>query len=316
MAYSPRYSRRAILLAHLAMLAYALLIAGSFSFGALAAPHVPPTVLNALRFLAASVLMGLMLLASQRRVRMPSSPWRFLILGGLMAVYFVLMFVALRITDPVSTGAVFTLIPFMSAVFGWFLLKQKTRPAVWLGLLVAAIGALWVIFRGDVARALEFHVGKGEAIFLVGCACQALYAPMVRLLSRGESILEFTVWTLVGCTVCLLPFAVPELAQTDWTSVGWQVWLAIAYLVVGATAVSFYLLQYGSMHLPASKLFAYAYLTPSFVILLEILLGHGLPPLAITVGAAITCLGLIVVVSTGDSPGSSPGRQFADDAAS
>lgn len=300
MAQSPGHTRRAIFLAHLAMLAYALLIAGSFSFGALAAPHVPPTVLNALRFLAASVLMGFMLLASQRRVQMPSSLWRFLILGGLMAVYFVLMFVALRITDPVSTGAVFTLIPFMSAVFGWFLLKQKTRAAVWLGLLIAAIGALWVIFGGNAARAMDFRIGKGEAIFLVGCACQALYAPMVRLLSRGESILEFTVWTLVGCTVCLLPFALPELAQTDWSSLGWQVWLAIAYLVVGATAVSFYLLQYGSMHLPASKLFAYAYLTPSFVILLEILLGHGFPPLAITVGAAITCLGLVVIVSTPD----------------
>ncbi len=305
MAYSPRYTRRAILLAHLAMLAYALLIAGSFSFGALAAPQIPPTVLNALRFLAASVLMGLILLASQRRVHMPSSPWRFLILGGLMAVYFVLMFVALRITDPVSTGAVFTLIPFMSAVFGWFLLKQKTRPAVWLGLLIAAIGALWVIFGGDAARLRDFHVGRGEAIFLVGCACQAFYAPMVRLLSRGESTLEFTVWTLVGCTVCLLPFSIPHIAQTDWNNLGWPVWLAIAYLVIGATAVSFYLLQYGSMHLPASKLFAYAYLTPSFVILLEILLGHGFPPLAIIAGAAITCLGLIVVVSTPDSAESS-----------
>ena len=41
------------------------------------------------------------------------------ILGGLLAGYFILMFEALRLTDPVSTGAVFTLTPIMSAGFGW-----------------------------------------------------------------------------------------------------------------------------------------------------------------------------------------------------
>lgn len=301
-AHRRTVERHVTLLGHMAMLAYALIIAGSFSFGAIAAPHVPPTVLNLLRFLAATLLMGCVLFTTGRTARIPPSLWRFLVLGGLMAVYFVLMFVALRITDPVSTGAVFTLIPFMSAVFGWFLLRQRTRSAVWLGLLIAAVGALWVIFRGDAARALQFHLGRGEAIFLVGCACQALYAPMVRLLSRGESILEFTVWTLAGCTICLAPFAMPDLATSDWADLGWPVWLAIAYLVVGATAISFYLLQYASMHLSASKLFAYAYLTPSFVILLEMFLGHGLPPLAITIGAVITCLGLIVIVATPDTP--------------
>jgi drug/metabolite transporter (DMT)-like permease len=291
---------RVVLMAHLAMLAYALLIAGSFSFGALAAPHVPPAALNAARFLAATLLMAALFLATSRRLRFPAAPWRFLLLGGLMAAYFVLMFVALRITDPVSTGAVFTLIPFMAAVFGFFLLGQRTRIAVWAGLLIAAIGALSVIFRGDLARAIEFHIGRGEAIFFVGCACQALYAPLVRLLRRGESVFEFTVWTLAGCTLCLAPFAVPELAETQWLSLGWVVWAAIAYLVIGATALSFFLLQYGSMHLPAAKVFPYAYLTPSFVIVLEIAIGHGWPPAAIAAGALVTVLGLIVIVAAPD----------------
>lgn len=287
---------RVVLMAHVAMLGYALIIAGSLSFGALAAPHVPPAVLNAVRFLMATVLMGAMFGTLYGVPRFPAAPWRFLLLGGLMAAYFVLMFVALRITDPVSTGAVFTLIPLLAAVFGWFILGQRTRPIVWAGLLVAAIGALWVIFRGDLARAIEFHIGKGEAIFFIGCVCQALYAPLVRLLSRGESVFEFTVWTLAGCTLCLAPFAFPELPGTNWAELGWMVWLVIAYLVVCATALSFFLLQYASMHLPAAKVFPYAYLTPSFVILLETMIGHGWAPAAIVAGSVVTVLGLIVIM--------------------
>lgn len=289
-------TRQTVVLAHLAMFAYALIIAGSFSFGALAAPHVPSAVLNLVRFIVATALMGGLLFATRGRLRLPPALWRFLLLGALMAAYFVLMFIALRLTDPVSTGAVFTLTPLMAAGFGVVLLGQRTRTVVWTGLVIAAVGAIWVIFRGDVNRLLEFHVGAGEAVFFIGCVCQALYAPLVKLLSRGESVFEFTVWTVVGCTVCLAPFAAPQLAALDWASIGWVVWLAIAYLAICATALSFFLLQYASMHLPAAKVFPYSYLTPSFVIVLEMLLGHGLPSPAVAAGALVTVFGLVVIV--------------------
>ncbi|MEW9806027.1 DMT family transporter [Mesorhizobium sp. ZMM04-5] len=287
---------RTAMIARLAMLAYALIIAGSFSFGALAAPHVPSSVLNLVRFLAAFLLMAALLRIVRGPLKVPVAPWRFLLLGGLMGAYFVLMFIALQLTDPVSTSAVFTLIPFMAAGFGFLLLGQRTHPVVLAGLMIAAAGALWVIFRGEIARLSAFHVSTGGVIFFIGCACQALYAPLVRLLSRGESVFEFTVWTLLGCTLCLLPFAIPQLAETDWAGLNWVVWGAIAYLVIFATAISFFLLQYASMHLPSAKVFPYAYLTPSFVIVLEAGLGHGLPSLAIVAGAALTVLGLLVIL--------------------
>lgn len=288
-------------LAHLAMLGYALLIAGSFSFGSLAAPHMPSAVLNMVRFVAATILMGAVLAGSGGSLRVPAAPWRFLLLGALMAAYFVLMFVALRLTDPVSTSAVFTLIPLLAAVFGFFILGQRTRLVVWAGLLIAAFGALWVIFRADLARALAFRVGEGEAIFFVGCVCQALYAPLVRLLNRGESILEFTVWTLAACTICVSVFGIPQLGAVDWAGLDSVVWLAIAYLTVAATAISFFLLQYGSMHLPAAKVFPYGYLIPSFVILIEATLGHGWAAGIVAIGAVISVLGLAVLLLARDA---------------
>lgn len=296
-----REGARTGLYAHLAMILYSLLIAGSFSFGAIAAPHIPPAALNAIRFIAATAVMGGVLVLRRRNaLRLPGGYWRFLFLGALMAAYFILMFVALRITDPVSTGAVFTLIPMMAAIFGYFVLGQKTRGLVWFSLLLSAVGALWVVFRADPARVLAFRLGRGEALFLIGCACQALYAPMVRLLNRGEGVFEFTVWTLAGCTLWLVIVALPGITAVDWGGIGLTVWLAIAYLALCSTAISFLLLQYASMHLPAAKVFPYGYLIPSFVIVLEALLGHGWTPPIIAAGALITTLGLVVLVATPD----------------
>ena len=290
------------LLGHAAMFGYAALVAGSFSFGALAAPHIGPSTLTALRFILAAVLMGMALAAVSRSVGIrPRAVWRYVILGLLMGAYFVLMFVALRITDPVSTGAVFTLIPLMSAFFAYILLRQRTGAIVGASLLVSAVGALWVIFRGDLDRVLAFDIGRGESLFFIGCACQAAYVPLVRMFNRGESALETTFWTLVAAAICLSIYALPEMLETDWSTMPMIVWLCLAYLTVFATAVSFFLLQFASLRLPAGKAFAYGYLIPSYVIVIEGVLGHGWAAPIVAAGALITVGGLVVLLVTPDA---------------
>ncbi|MEO1067187.1 MAG: DMT family transporter [Pseudomonadota bacterium] len=285
----------------MASLLFAMLIAGSFSIGHMAAPHIESTALNAVRFAFATVLMALVLIiTTPRSLAPPEAPWRFLILGGLMASYFILMFVALRFSTPVSTGAVFTLIPLMSAGFGWIVLAQITRSIVLASLLIAAAGAVWVIFRGDLQALLGFDIGKGEMIFFVGCICHALYGPMVKRLNRGEPILIFTLYTLAATTFCIVIFGFNTILSTDWMALPAIVWIAIVYLAIFTTAITFFLVQYASMRLPASKFMAYSYLTPTFVILLEGLLGHGWASLSIFAGAMITVIGLVIMVLAPD----------------
>jgi hypothetical protein len=47
---------------HLAMLAFSMLVAGSFALGALAANEITPTALNAVRFWIATGVVGVALL--------------------------------------------------------------------------------------------------------------------------------------------------------------------------------------------------------------------------------------------------------------
>lgn len=283
------------------MLTWAFFIAGSFSLGHKAAPHIEPAALNALRFiLGTAVLAGVLLAVTRQLPAFPAAPWRFAILGGLMAAYFVLMFVALRITSPVSTAAVFTLTPLMSAGFGWLFLRQSSRPVVLASLLIGAIGAVWVIFRADIAAILSFDIGRGEAIFLVGCAAHAAYTPLLRRFNRGEKGLPFTVFMLTATMLWLLAFGAKDLAVTDFAALPAIVWITIVYLALVTTAFTFFLLQIASMRLPASKVMAYGYLVPSFVILFEGLSGHGWPTIAVLAGALVTAIALLVLALSPD----------------
>ena len=80
---------------HAAMFAFAVAISGSFSLGKLAAPHLDPAALNAVRFLAAGCLMAPFVLGRIRRAHL-ASPWRYPLMGGVFSIYFYLMFEALR----------------------------------------------------------------------------------------------------------------------------------------------------------------------------------------------------------------------------
>ena len=293
--------RRQRLLAHLSMVLFAALIAGSFTLGALTVPYIHAVPLNAVRFVLAAAVMGVAAFGvARQRFAIAKAPWRFGIMGLLTAVYFVTMFLALTMTKPVATSAVYTLVPMMTAVTAYFLVGQRSGLAVLLSLALAGAGAIWVIFRGDLAALMAFDIGPGELIYFVGCICYAIYAPLLRRFSRGEPALTQSFWTLLATALWLVAYGLPEIASTDWSAQPPLVWAIIVYLAVGPTALCFFMIQFASLHLPAAKVIAYGYLVPAFVIVLEGLAGHGWASLPVAAGALVTVLGLVVLALVKD----------------
>lgn len=282
---------------HLAMLAFSALVAGSFSLGSMAAPHIAPEALNAVRFvLAAGLMYGLVLATGGVPRSALLAPWRYFALALFFCSYFVLMFEGLKTGEPVSMAAVFTLTPIIAAGFGWILLRQVLTARMALALAIGATGALWVIFRADLSALIAFSIGRGETIFFFGCIAHAIYAPMVPLLNRGERPAVFTLGTLVAGSILLLIVGGPALIATDWAALPAIVWITIAYTSVFASAATFLLLQYASLRIPSAKVMAYTYLTPSWVILWEIALGRGLPPALILIGVGMTMAALVLLL--------------------
>ena len=288
---------------HLAMLAFSALVAGSFSLGAMAAPYVSPSALTVLRFALAGALVGAI---AAMTTGLPTTawraPWRYGVLGALLASYFVMMFWGLQTAAAVPTAAVFTLTPVMAAGFGWLLLGQITTWRMAAALAIGAVGALWVVFRGDLAALIRLDVGRGEVIYFVGCIAHAIYAPMVRKLNRGEPAVVFTFGMMVAGFVLLVIWGWRDVLATDWAALPAIVWICLVYISVAASAASFVCLQFATLRLPSAKVMAYTYLVPSWVILWEIGLGRAAPPLIVLGGVALTVLALGLLLKDESRP--------------
>ena len=282
---------------HIAMLGFSILIAGSFSLGSMVANDISPIALTAVRFVLAAFIVGSIALFSGSIARKElTASWRYFVLGGTFSLYFILMFEGLKTASPVSAVAVFTLIPAMSCWLGFVILGQMVSGRTLLAVVIGATGSLWVVFRADFLALTMSSVGRGELIYFVGCVAHAFMPILFHGLNRGENPVMVTFGLLVSGALILCLFGAGEIIQTDWKGLPSLVWITIFYVAFFATAVTSVCLQFASMHLPVANVMAYTYLTPTWVLLWEILLGHDMPPFWIWGGVLLTVVSVIVLL--------------------
>jgi len=281
---------------HCLMLLAAIIVSSSFTVGKAITQGLEPSVLLLVRYLVAVVCLS-PIVAVNHGFTLPSF-WR---LGGYSLIsastvgFFWCMFESLRYTDALNTSVIFTLVPGISGIYSAVFLKERLgRGRLW-ALFFGMIGALWVIFRGDPKRLLALDVNYGDLLFLAGCFMMAAYTPLVKRMHRQESMVIMTFWVLVTGSVWLLLLAFSGLGAVDWQGVEMQVWVGIVYLAVFSTIITFYLTHISTLYLGPTRVMAYSYFYPAFVLIINWGLGKGLPPAIILPGVAVVTLATVVL---------------------
>ena len=209
--------------------------------------------------------------------------------------FFWCMFESLRYTNALNTSIIFTLVPGISGIYSAVFLKERLgRGRLW-ALFFGMVGALWVIFRGDLNRFLGLEVNYGDLLFLGGCFMMAAYTPLVKWIHREESMVIMTFWVLATGLVWLLLLSFAKLGAVDWQGVAAKVWIGIVYLAVFSTIITFYLTHIATLYLGPTRVMAYSYFYPAFVLVINWGLGKGLPPAAILPGVVVVTLATLVL---------------------
>jgi len=280
---------------HLLLLFGAILVSGSFPVVAAISNDLDPLVLTLLRFALASIFFAPFIWFRYTLVVSFTALTRYSLISLTLVFCFWSMFVALRYTTPLHVSTIFTIVPGLSGIYAMVLNRERLGRPRLIALFLGVIGALWIIFRGDVVLLVEFSWNKGDLIFLVGCFSMGFYTPLVRLLHRGESMLQMSFWVMVTGTFWLLLLAGPKLMSVSWPDVSLKVWGGIAYLAVFSTIITFFLTQYSLLFLGPTRVAAYSYLYPGIVLVLELLFGGVWPGIEILPGIVIVLVAMIVI---------------------
>ena len=72
--------------------------------------------------------------------------------------------------------------------------------------------------------------------------------------------------------------------------------VTLVYTAIAASSMTVFLVQFASMRLPSSKVMAYTYLTPSWVLIWELALGQPVPSLMVLGGVGLTMVALALLL--------------------
>ena len=262
------YSKKS--LAHLGMLSFSVLVAGSFPIGARIAEDIDPVTLTFARFCLATVLIGIfLLLKKELKAAYFVKFWRYLVIGGLFATYFICMFEALKTASPISTSTIFTLMPFMSVCLDRLFFGVQTHKRMLFLLLTGALGTLTIVFKGSWEQMISLNISYGEITFFSGTIAHAAFAILIPKVRNQEPAIFISFASMLSASVVILLIFPTKVSATDWLNLPIEVYLSIIYLTVFATIITFTLLTFASSQLHSGNMTAYTFMTPFWVTLIE-----------------------------------------------
>lgn len=290
-------------LVHSLMLFAAIVVSSSFTVGAAITHGLDPAVLLLVRYVVAVLCLVPFILWRYRHFRPSLRQLRgYSLISASTVVFFWCMFEALRTTSAINTSIIFTLVPGISGIYSALFLGERLGRPRLVALFCGMLGALWVIFQGDPHRLLTLDVNHGDLLFLAGCFVMAAYTPLVKTFHKQESMVAMTFWVLVTGLGWLLLLAAPRLAAVQWQQVSATVWYGIVYLAIFSTIITFYLTHIATIHIGPTRVMAYSYFYPAFVLVINWLFGKGLPPAVILPGVLVVSLAIVVLQRGGGAP--------------
>lgn len=218
-----------------------------------------------LRFVLAVLFFVPFLIGSSIKFPSMRSWVRYFAVASAYTFYFLAMFEALKTTTSLKTSAIYTAVPFVTALFSYMLLKQKTTPKQLLFMGGSILVVLWIIFKGSIDAVMTLELAVGDTIFAIGSLFMAAYIPLTKKLYRDEGVKVYTFWILVASSVILTVAALPQIVDFSPKLVGINSWLLLIYLSFFSTAITFLLVQTSARHLHPVEIISYTYLMPAVV---------------------------------------------------
>lgn len=258
---------QSIFWAHIALFAVNMLYGASHILAKGVMPsYLTPSVFIFFRVLGATILFW-MILSFSRNFKIERKDWIRLVGCGLFGVTVnqLFFFHGLNLSSSVNSGIIMAFNPIMVVILSGFALKEKITPIRLTGILVGAAGAVLLTLTGEKTVS---ETSLGDLYLLVNSFSYAIYLVLAKPLMKKYSPLLVITWVFtIGLGFLFLyPPVLTEFSTTNFTSIPFDIWVKIGYVVVGVTFLTYLLTMFGLKHLSPSISSSYIYIQPIMVI--------------------------------------------------
>lgn len=204
-----KHDRRTPWLAYAGLTLTALFWAGNAVVGRSVVDTIPPLSLSFYRWLTALCILlpiGLPAVWRQRQVVLEHRQSLLLLSALSVGAFNTLLYLSALSTTALNISLVASTIPIMIAFLAWLILGERLRQPQVIGILLAMLGILVVISRGQWTTFTELSFHLGDVIMVAAVTCWGLFSVLLRRQAVPLEALAFlTVQVALGVVV-ILPF--------------------------------------------------------------------------------------------------------------
>ncbi len=170
------------------------------------------------------------------------------------------------LSSPGDASIITTSMPLWAMVLAAFILKEPITGKKVLGIAAGATGALLLIMgshsTSGTPSAAKSTAIWGDLLVLTAQLSYALYIVLYKNFVNKYSLVTIMKWMFTYSFICTLPFSARSLMNTNWSALLPTEIGGLAFIVVGATFLSYMLIVVGQKNLRPTVAGMYNYIQP------------------------------------------------------
>ena len=278
---------------------FAVIVWGaSFIATKIALRDISPVTIVWLRFTMGVAILGLAVTLRKQFLLLSKNEWPYFALLGFLGITFHqwLQSNALQTSEASTTAWIVSTTPVFMALLGLLVLKEKLTGTITIGILLAFVGVLVVVYDGDLnAISLQSFGKPGDILILVSAVNWAVVSVLSRrgLKMHAATLMMFYVMSFGWLFTSVLFFATQNISEIS--QLTFNGWMGITFLGVFCSGLA-YIAWYDALQaLSTAQTGVFLYIEPLVAVVVAFFLLDEAITVASLIGGAVIILGVWLV---------------------
>ena len=190
-----------------------------------------------------------------------------------VAINQILFMAGLNLTTPINSSIILSINPVAAFVFAAVILKERISLVRGIGLAVGLSGILLLILH-DGRPELSSSTFLGNMYTLINTICWALYTVVIKKMLEKYHPVTVMKWTFFFGILSTVPAGYSQLSLTNWSSITFNAWLSLGFVVILSTYLGYLLIAFGLKRLSPTIVSSYTYSQPVIAAFVASIIGQ------------------------------------------
>lgn len=212
-----------------------------------------------------------------------------------------MVYLGYNFTTAINGGIIATAQPATTVLLAWLIIREKINYTQFFGVVIAAIGVLIIITKGNPLGLANITFNKGDLLLLIGITAFSFYSVMLRQVPSAISPMLILVVIQIMGALSLLPFYIYESISYKTVPLNIEAFMVLAWIGVVIAVIAVGMTNMSVLALGPNKASIGHYLRAVFTAGMAIILLGESMELYHLISVGIVIIG-VILMSRAQSP--------------